>query len=266
VARVYPGGELSVSKTVRGAASRPPRPRFGPRFVRGVSARGRRVLRRAVMARSREGTPCQWVLLTLTSQAERSDTEMRACLARFLSWGRDACPEWFGWYVWVAEDQARGVLHFHLLVSRRIPKALFRRVRAMWCDHYGMGPGGVDVVKMRHGAKAAVTYLTKYLAKSPRSQAMRLDPDGTLQVEPWPVSRHTGEAYVRDRFRGNPYGMADAARYGAVPVTEFYAPWGAFPGLDGWHAGHVFHESSEAALGHLQALLGASGPGPPLQP
>ena len=224
-------------------------------MVSGQSERGRRVLRRAIVARSLEVRRHQFVILTLTSQARRSDADMRYHLGKLLDWGRKYCPAWFGWYVWVAEDQARGVLHFHVLVSQRLPRGLYRRVRSLWCDTYGMGAGAFDTTSLRYGAKAAASYLGKYLTKRPSGWSARIDPDGTLQVEPWPVSRHTGEPYVRRAFRGNPYGMSESARFGTRPVVEFTAPEGAFPGLDGWHGVHRFHESPEDAMRYLGSVL-----------
>jgi hypothetical protein len=220
------------------------------------------MIRRAVVGRARSREPGQWVLLTLTSQEPRSDLEMRAALERLLAWGRKYVPAWFGWYVWVAEDQARGVLHFHVLVSRRIPRGLFRRVRALWCETYGMGPGAFDAKPLRHGAKAAVSYLCKYLGKQHTGEAFRLDADGRLSLYTWPTSRHTGEPFVRDRFRGNAYGMSASARWATVPLAHFWLPVGASVGIDVHRARVTFHESGDAALVALGELLQAVGPAP----
>jgi hypothetical protein len=260
VAHVYPSGELTVSKVLEGASSRPPAPQFGPRLVTGVSPRGARAIRRAVVARSRQPGGAQFVMLTLTSQARRSDQEMRRALGRFLAWGRKFAPAWFGWYVWAAEDQARGVLHFHVLVAARVPKGLYNRVRTLWCDSYGMGDGAFDTEKMRSG-KGAAKYLGKYVAKPPTTSRVALDGEGALVFQPWRVSRHTGEAYVRDRFRGNPYGMSDSARWATRPQTSFRAAEGAFPGLDGWHGTVHFARSVDEALAMLAAALARDGPG-----
>jgi hypothetical protein len=259
VAHVYPSGELTVSKVLEGSASKPPVPQFGARMVTGHSRRGARAMRRAIMARSQWPGGAQFVMLTLTSQAPRSDWEMRAAFARFVAWGRKFVPAWFEWYVWAAEDQARGVLHYHLVVAKRIPKALWDRARTLWCDTYGMGPGSFHRTSMR-SAKGAAKYLAKYLSKPPRTSRVTLDGEGALVFRPWRVSRHTGEAYVRDRFRGNPYGMSDSARYATRPHTTFRAALGAFVGLDGWHGTVHFARNVDEALAMLAAALARDGP------
>lgn len=260
-ARIYPSGELAVSKRVRNAAAKPPEPQRGPRFVSGVSSRGARSIRRAVVARVRQG-PAQFVMVTLTTQDQRTDDEMRAALHRFLVWGRKYLGPWFRWYVWAAELQQRGVLHYHLLFDQRIPKPLFRRMRALWAETYGMGSGSVDIRKMRSG-KGAAKYMAKYLGKGATAEQVRLDGEGRIGFSPWPVSRHNGQPYERSRFRGNPYGMSGTARWGTVPVTVFWAAHGAFPGLDGWHGVSVFCDSPNEAEKHLAAVLSA-GPAPPI--
>lgn len=256
--RVYESGELEVCTVLVNAASRPPDPSYGPRFTRGVGAATARSIRRAVVARNREGG-CQWVLLTLTSQAVRSDEEMRAAFQRFLMWGRKYLGAWFEFYVWVAELQARGVLHFHLLLPKRIPPALFKRMRRLWAETYGMGPGSVDIRKMRSG-KGAARYLGKvvaYLRKPATAFRLQLDGEGLLSWEPWRVGRD-GSAYERVTFRGRGGDMSRVARGYAAVRVEFAAEWGAFPGLGvrGWS---VYCESPEEAEGLLADWLGPPG-------
>ena len=260
VARVYPSGELSVAKVMRNAASRPPAPRYGPRMVTGSSRASQRQTRRVVVARARQPGRHDFVLLTLTSRDVRSDEDMRHHLGKFLQYGRKYVPAWFAWYVWVAEDQARGVLHFHLAVDGIISSDDYNRLRRLWCDTYGMGPGAFDTQRMRGGGKATAAYLCKYLTKGTYGEAFRLDPDGTLQTEPWRVSRHTGKPYVRSRFRGNPSGMSRSARWATAPVVEFGAPLGAFPGLDAWHGVAEFYQSPDDAVLVLGAVLQGTGP------
>ena len=240
VARVYRSGELSVSKAMVNGASKPPRAQYGPRMVRGLGPVSARALRRAVVYRSQAREGAQFVMLTLTSQEIRTDDEMRAALGRLLSWGRKYLGPWFGWYVWVAELQARGVLHFHVLLAQRVPKPLFLRLRRLWADTYGMGAGSVDIRRMRSG-KGAAKYMAKYVVKS-------------VHGEPR-YSRHTGELYVRDHFRGNPAGMSQEARWGTRPAFLVWAPWGTFAGLDSWHGGSRFYDSQEEAETALAALL-----------
>lgn len=211
------------------------------------------------MAKARQPGGAPFVLLTLTSQDVRPDDEMRAALARFQSWGRKYLRGMLEWYVAVAEDQARGVLHFHLLLARRIPKRLFLRMRALWADTYGMGPGSVDIKPMR-SAKGAAKYLAKYVVKTPRDHLVRLDGEGRLQFSPWRVSRHTGRPFARDRFHGNPYRLSAAARYGTRPLTEFAAPAGTIRGLDRSHGRSWFLDSPEEAHELLAALVSDPSP------
>lgn len=243
VARIYPAGELSVHKAVVNSAAKAPEPRYGKRKVAGVSRNGARAIRRSVMARSQVPGGAQFVLITLSSQAERSDEEMRHALAKFLGWCRKYVGDWFNWYIWVGELQQRGVLHFHILISKRIPKALFLRMRGLWCETYGMGEGGLDIQRMR-SAKGTAKYLAKYVAKRP--------PEGEKRV-----SRHNGKEYVRQLFNGNAYGLSGAARWGTAPALEVAALVGAFPGLDGWHGVSRFFDSAEEAeamLAHVLAM------------
>lgn len=264
VARIYPGGELTVSKLMRHSASPTPAPRYGPRMTRGLTAEGGRKVRRAIFARAQQGR-CQWVLLTLTSAMLRTDEEMREHLERFLDWGRTRLGQWFAWYVIVPELQARGVLHFHMLVCKRMPRRAFDRVNAMWAS-YGMGDNAIDWERMRHGAKAAAGYLSKYVVKRPNAHTISLDCDGFLSFSPWMVSRHTGEVYQRVTFRGNSYQMSDLARAGTKHVTEFTAPLGTFEGLDGYHGCKRFFDSPQDAHDALTAAIGSgveSNVGPP---
>lgn len=212
------------------------------------------------MARHREGG-CQWVMLTLTSQAVRSDEEMREAFQRFLTWGRKYLPDWFTFYVWVAELQARGVLHFHLLVPKRVPSQLFNRCRALWAESYGMGGGSFDAKEMRSG-KGAAAYLGKvvaYLRKPATAFRVALDAEGHLSWEPWRVGRD-GTIYARVTFRGRGGDLSRAARAYAGVRLEFAAAWGAFPGLGlrGWA---LYCESPEEAETLLAAWLSPPGTG-----
>lgn len=240
VARVYPAGELSVSKVMVNSSAKPPSPTYGRRYVAGVSRNGARIIRRSVMARA-QAEQSQFVLLTLTSQAVRSDLEIKRRFDNFLKWCRKHFPDTFRWYIWVAELQARGVLHFHVVVARRIPKPQFLRLREMWAKVYGMGGGSVDVKKMR-SSKGTAKYLAKYVVKRPVDDAPR-------------VSRHNGQVYVRNLFAGNAYGLSGAARWGTQPSVEIFGAWGAFPGLDGWHGASEFFDSQEEATERLAQVL-----------
>jgi hypothetical protein len=202
-------------------------------------------------------------MLTLTSQALRSDREMFEALERLLAWGRKYLPKWFDFYVWVAELQARGVVHFHLLLPHRIPKGMFRRLRGLWAEKYGMGPGSVDILKLKTG-KGAASYLSKmarYVSKcerKPEGYRLGLDAEGMMTFDPWRVGR-SGQPYERVRFHGRASDMSRAARALSEFVIKFSASWGAFPGLS-LKGGSLFFNSAAEAEAVLIDWL--SGPSP----
>ena len=242
-----------------GGASRPPEPQYGPRWSRGISSASARVMRRAVIAYDR-AVRCQWVLITLTTQEIRSDEEMSAALARLLMWGRKYLPDRFAFYVWVAELQQRGVLHFHLLLPQRIPRGLFRRMRDLWAVQYGMGPGSFRVDPLRRG-KSGASYISKmagYLKKRPRAYRPTLDAQGFLSWEPWAVGRN-GLPYERMLFRGRAADMSRLARYYAGVKREVWAEWGALPSV-GLRGRSWFLESIEEAEEVVAVLLAGAGP------
>lgn len=223
--RVFPSGELEVRTISRGSTAKPsPRP-YGRRISRGVSANGRRLIRRAA-AGLVASQVCQVALYTLGNYRDLPDREFNKRVHSFLAWGRKYVPDVFKHYVVVFELHARGVLHAHLLLFKRVPKGLWRRMRDLWAVRYDMGPGSFDVKKMRSASRAAA-YLSKYLTDKKPSYRLRLDPDGFLQFEPWRVSRHNGEPYKRMTFSGNAYRVSDALRAFALPVAEYHLPWGS---------------------------------------
>lgn len=225
-----------------------------------MTRKGTSTVQRALVAGARDGRS-QVVMLTFTSQARRTDDEMRQFMGRFLDrvTKHPLLRAFFGWNVWAAQDQGRGVLHFHLVLMRRLPRGLFRLVRSIWAEEYGMGPGSVDILKFR-SAKGAAKYLGKYLSGGQPHHRVSLDAEGGLLFDPWPVSRHTGEPYERDRFSGNPYGMSRSARSGTVPVVTLEAHADAFPGLDGWHGTRFFYDDPETAQVVLAAAVSVGPP------
>lgn len=254
--RVFPSGELEVRSVSRGSSSKPPPRAFGKRWSSGVSGNGRRVIRRAVNALvARE--PCQVALYTLSSQSLMSDDEWNKRLHAFLAWGRKYLPHIFKHYVCVNQLQARGTLHAHLLLFKRVPKGLWRRMRDLWAVKYEMGPGSFDVVKIRSAARAAA-YMTRYLTKGKDSAyRLGLDGGGTITFEPWAVGRN-GEPYQRMKFRGNAYRVSDALRLLARPIAEYHLPWGSPLALKlscNLRGGVQFFPSSAAALAWITSNL-----------
>ena len=194
---------------MRNPSSRPPTPPYGPRWSRGVSARGAQLIRRSVIALAKQ-QKCQTALYTLTSQDPIADREFKKRVGSFLAWGRKYCPEHFRHYVIVYEPQARGVIHAHMLLFKRIPKGLWRRMRALWAERYEMGPGSFDSRTIRHAA-AAAKYLAKYVSKKHDDEGVR-------------VGRN-GQPYETEYVMGNSYQMSDSLRRLAQPVAEHHLPW-----------------------------------------
>ena len=261
---MYRSGELEVATVLVDATSRPPAPVFGPKFTRGPSRSTARKVRRATIAAMRE-LPLRALFFTLTSQDDRTDDEMRAALQRLLSWGRKFAPRHFEHFAWVSDPQQRGVLHFHvlLLVPSDLPSGLFRRMRALWAEGYGMGAGSFDVKRLRSGKRAAA-YMGKvlrYMGKGGKAEGYRLglDGEGALSWEPWRKSRHNGHWYERVEWRGRAMDMSRALRAFAGFEVELVAAWGAFRGLPlrGWS---YFLDSPEEAVALLEQLVMPQAP------
>jgi hypothetical protein len=180
-------------------------------------------------------------MYTLTSRDVLTDAEFKRRLLSFLAWGRKYCGPWFEHYVWVVDLQQRGVLHAHLLLFRRVPRGLWRRMRALWCETYGMGPGAFDVTSVRRASRAAA-YLVRYVTQD-RREGVRFG--------------RNGEAYVREVFEGNAYGVSHALRFFARPITELRIAWGYGSALDAVNLrGMVaFFASAEAAHTWLSLAL-----------
>ena len=262
-ARVYRSGELEVVTVLTDACSPPPAPVYGPKFTRGPSARFARGLRRAVIALCRE-TGRRALMLTLTAQDHVSDEDMGRYLESFLAWGRKFAPKHFEFYAWVGDLQARGVVHYHLLllVKGPLPRKRFLQMRRLWAEVYGMGPGSFDAEWMRSakGAAAYVSRLVSYVTKrgGPEGYRLGLDGDGSLSWEPWRRSRHSGQWYERVTWRGRSGDMSRALRSYSGVVLELAAEWGAFPSLT-LRGRRWFHATSEEAEDHLRALLDPPG-------
>ena len=260
---VYRSGELEGRVFGVNRAARPPAPPVGPRYTEGLTPASARRIRRAIIARDRAG-PCQWVMLTLTCQAEISDEQMRADFNRFTAWARKYLRGRWAFYVWVAELQARGVLHYHLLLPNRIPQGLFRRLRGLWADRYGMGAGSVHIRPMRSAGGAAkyIGKMASYVSKSARGQCQAyrvgLDGEGMLTFQRWRVGRD-GSPYSRVLFRGRGCALSASAAYFAGHTVRFEAPLGAFRGLGDWPNGSFYLESVAKAERLLEMLL-ESGP------
>ena len=215
-ARVYRTGEVEVRTVCVNRASRRPEPPCvgSQRWTRGVSRRGRRLIRRAIAVKASESSEPVF-LYTLTSQAVLPDEVFADRMRTWLMWLRKYAPAAASSYVWVRDLQARGVLHGHVVLFGRLPRHVWLRARKLWAIRYRMGPGSFDVKRV--SARRAAAYVSKYVTQ-------HYDEDGCR------VGRN-GEPYVAMMFRGNGYGMSASMRRGALPVTEFVLPWGTGPAL-----------------------------------
>ena len=233
---IYPSGELTVRSVMVNGQSPPPPPRYGPRMTLGCSRHGSRQIRRASMALVKS-QPCQTALYTLSSQDAISDEVFTHRLNKFLKWGRQYLAPYFEFYAWTLDLQQRGNLHAHLLLFKRIPNGLWRRMRNLWAVQYGMGAGSLDVRTIRKPSRAAhymskaANYVSKRAGDKPECYRVSLS-EGGLDFEPWRKSRHNGLPYERIVFRGNAHGVSDALRYFTKPVTEFWMDWGTGHLLD----------------------------------
>ena len=73
------------------------------------------------------------------------------------------------YYLKVSEKHKDGFPHMHILLCGKAiqPKILKEYIDDLWCKKYGMGYTWIEVI--RHGLKAGVSYLTKYLTKAATS-------------------------------------------------------------------------------------------------
>lgn len=214
-ARVFRSGEVEIRTVMVNATSKPPRPAYGKRTTRGVSARGRRTTRRAVAAFVRANR-CKPTLYTLTSHAIISDEDFNRAVGRFMRWLRKWVPSAALHYVRTTDLQQRGVLHAHLLLFQDMPREVWLRARRLWTETYGMGVGSFDAKRVKRPSRAAA-YVARYISKQHDGQNRRIG--------------RNGEPYVRERFSGNAYAMSDALRAFAQHVTEFALPWTTGPVL-----------------------------------
>ncbi len=258
--RVFPSGEVEVRTVSRASSSKPPVRAYGARWSRGVSGHGRRVIRRACAALvARE--PCQVALYSLLNYRDLPDYEFNKKLHSFLAWGRKYLPDIFKYYVVTTELHARGVLHAHMLLFKRIPKGLWRRMRNLWADKYDMGPGSFDVKAKFRKASRAAAYICKYMTDKNPIYRPGLDAEGMLSFEPWRVGRN-GQSYERIKFRGNAYRVSDALRVLALPIAEYHLPWGSPLALKlscNLRGGVRFFDSQAEALAWVSSNL-PSGP------
>ena len=180
-----------------------------------------------------EGTGENNTMVTLTYRGDNSDWQPRHVsdyIRKVRGWFKDRCPGQRLKYVWVAELQKRGVIHYHavffLPVGVRMPQA----------DRVGWWPHGMSNTLK---ATAPVAYLMKYASKADSANIGRfprgariyavggLDAPGAA-IKRWVLwpAYVQGNASVYDRFRPAPGGGYVNAQTGQLLQSE-YAPTGA---------------------------------------
>jgi hypothetical protein len=109
-------------------------------------------------------------------------------------------PDGFENYVWVAEVQKRGAIHFHLLAPSYVP---IRSLNAYWCDLVGQHSGGmVDVEHVPDQIRSIPAYLCKYFTKQ------------------WYVNKKTGEIKPLRTLQCRSFGTTRALKLNPVTLDE----------------------------------------------
>jgi hypothetical protein len=130
-----------------------------------------------------------FITLTLPSAQIHSDQEIKAkCLNHFLI---EAKNKWNATnYVWKAERQVNGNLHFHILFDVWIP---YRELRQVWnriinklgyvdrfeAKHKKKNPNSTDVHSL-YKIKDVTKYIIKYMTKADKKNIDRVSMDNTL--------------------------------------------------------------------------------------
>lgn len=252
-AQIYPSGELAIASCSLNPKSPPPKPKSGPRFTRGVSKRGAKQLRRAMNAYAAKAT--QWTMLTFTVK-NSDDAIIKANFEKLLSWARKYMADVFDFYVWVAELQVRGMLHYHLIVPHRLPHDMWTRLKELWAHKYDMGFVKIERIRNAKSASAYIGKMAKYITKTANESDFMLEivnSDGQAELVPWRVSKD-GEIYERIEFRGRAYGLSAHARSLTLPILTFEIDWGVFPSL-GLRGKSFFLDSAQNAERFLTSCL-----------
>jgi Helitron helicase-like domain at N-terminus len=267
---LYPNGELESNTIVLNPSSKPPRPivhigtpanmtrdgvarpgrpgsALNRRSTRGVSSRGRRKMRRAVQGfiEDHNATP---VMITLTvADPDCSDEHFKERFNAFMTYCRKYFSSYFTHYVNVFDLQQRGVLHCHILIFKRLPTGLFRRLRANWAEKNEMGQ--VNIKSGFRHKKSAINYMLGYVSRE----------TNTIEGVITRVGRN-GLPYVREVWRGNAYSMSKSIRYYSKPRYVWEIPWQSDLNQrlinefnpnkhwNDWHGGVFFLKSVETAM------------------
>lgn len=208
----YP--RFSGSSLNRRPQKKPPAPAEDPEISYGIhylSSRSRSKVRDKATAFYRAGSGNR-IFVTLTFIDDVTDQQGVEILNKFLTVVRKGHPQIQ--YLWVAEHQERGTIHFHIIMNRRLP---VRRYNALWVlqqynaglrakNKYGemisqseieerykdgtvgkvLNPFDVERVKTIYGISY---YLTKYITKQAKDQ-----PFG---CQTWHCSRRVSRLFTK---------------------------------------------------------------------
>lgn len=123
-----------------------------------------------------------FITLTLPSEQVHSDTEIKnICLAPFLQWLRDSAH--VRKYIWKAEIQKNGNIHFHITIDRFIH---YKRIRQQWnrninklgyVNRYTLLTGKVSPpsteIKSVRKVKNIAAYLAAYMTSTAKSNSKK---------------------------------------------------------------------------------------------
>ena len=136
---------------------------FRTRKLRSTTKEGKRINHRQ-----------SFLTLTVPGQAIGDHKALKnQCLDKFWTWCRNV--HGLEHYVWTAELQKRGEIHFHAILNSTLPYEDLNRAWNRICDHSGiieMSKGSlksssrIEICRSARGSKA---YAAKYLSKSMRS-------------------------------------------------------------------------------------------------
>lgn len=140
-------------------------------------------------ARHLDGLPGESVFMTLTFKNERTcHSRAKRDLDTFLKRYKrhTGCVK----FLWVAELQKRGTIHFHLILKSRVDMAWFQR---SWKEITGQDVGQQDIRPIK-GGSAIARYLSKYVTKGKDSgiAGRRYSMDGATSraIRPKPLETY----------------------------------------------------------------------------
>lgn len=186
----YRNGEITVVERVAGNPATPPPPRAkGDLTQKGLTSKAKGKIKKAARMMAHESKRQSFITLSYGREWPH-DKEAKRHIDLFFKRLRRA----FGPlpYIWVAERQQRGAIHFHILTTQYISR---KELARHWNEivQNWQSKSGYNVQEVQPnviGVRDAGRYMAKYMAKG------------------------------GDEFLGNLYGMSNAARELMHPVEQ----------------------------------------------